>query len=378
MKKEHDVLKQDVARYIENPLNAFSMIKRATIDLSLLMHLFPQQTLHLSRHRIEEFSFVHAVKCLLLLQRIYKLQTRDIARGIVLNRRIGDRMTPHDLYAVGKCASKITNEEYFAKEYLELALERYQNGYDKNFREIDEVKLLILLVNVCESMRDYKSSITYIKEILIKEPTNIKAAEYGMKLVQLFKEHGNAKLSYDDPYNFKSNRDGKYSTRKEFELMSDVCRDKLKRNVAEISRLHCRYSSTNSFTRLARFKLEEVNLEPRIFLIVDALSDDEIQSLKNIAIQESKSRSKVDEKSIYSVVGMASLYDSYELVSRISQRIEVNNMINEKLLLISFLKSETCHVLEHVTRKYPLNLYIDPAGTEIFTRISLNPYWLVS
>lgn len=132
-------MQQDVAKYIENPLHGFSMIKRATKDLSLIIERLPsEQADKLKNHRITESSLVHAIKCLLLLQRIYKLQTRDIARGVVQQRRIGGKMTPHDLYVIGNVASNLTSEEFFAREYFELALEKTKEGHDGKWNEINE------------------------------------------------------------------------------------------------------------------------------------------------------------------------------------------------------------------------------------------------
>lgn len=142
-------MQQDVAKYIENPLHGFNMIKRATADLSLIIERLPsEQADKLKNHRITESSLVHAVKCLLLLQRIYKLQTRDIARGIVQTRRIGDKMTPHDLYVIGSIASNLTSEEFFAREYFELALVKTKEGHDSKWSEINESNLLMKIARV--------------------------------------------------------------------------------------------------------------------------------------------------------------------------------------------------------------------------------------
>lgn len=293
------------------------MIKRATADLSMIMEHISGSSVGSSsnkkemfaRYRIKDLSLTHAVRCLLLVQRIYKLSTNDISRGIIHNRRIGDTMTPYDLYVVGKIAANLTNEEFLAREYLELALRKYRDGSDR-LKEIDEMQLLMRITNLCERMHDYKSAAFYLKEFLIKKPDSDEATAYAMKIVKLFQSHGNSKLSFDDPFHANFERDGKYTRRKEFELISDVCRGKM---VKETNKLNCRYVSFAPFTR---FKLEEVHTDPYVVLYIDVLSDNEIQSLKIVA--------SAKEKSNFDAVRMASLHDKdYKLAERISQRIEV-------------------------------------------------------
>lgn len=305
------------------------MIKRATADISLLMNRIPSSLANeLQHYRIKDLSLTDAVRRLLLVQRIYKLSSGDVARGYIKDSRIGGRMSPHDLYTLGNIASNLTNEEYFAKKYLEMAYERFKEGYDWN-NEIDEKKLLMKIANLCERMNDFRCSAYYIKKILLIDPENEEATEYATKIIKLFKEHGMKGTSYDHPYEVNIQKNGKYSRRKEFELVSDVCRGKLTKDVKEMSRLHCRYISSTPFTKLSPFKVEEVNLDPYIVIYLNVLSNNEIQSLRNVTMRETHRNSKkdADEKSIFDVIRMVSLYDNNnELSAHISQRIEVNEL----------------------------------------------------
>lgn len=293
------------------------MIKRATVDVSLLIERLSQlnfRTEPLARYRIKESSLTHAVKCLLLLQRLYKLTTDDIARGIINNRRIGMRMSQHDLFVIGTIAANLTGEEVLARNYLEHALTHHDR-----MSEVDEAKLLMKITNLCEQLHDYKGAALHLKELLMKDPENVEATEYVARIVELFQAHGNTKMSADDPLNAKLVRNGKYSRRKEFELMGSVCRGETMSDDSS-KMLNCHYISSAPFVR---FKMEEVNREPHIALYVDALSDNEIQSLKEITAAAARG----DEKSIYDAVRVAELLDKdHQLGARISQRIEVRMM----------------------------------------------------
>lgn len=316
---EHDLMQQDVASYIENPLHGFSMIKRATTDLSLIMERIPSEQAELKNHRITESSLVHAVKCLLLVQRIYKLQTRDIARGVVETRRIGGKMTPHDLYVIGNIASNLANEEFFAREYFELALEKIKEGHDSKWSEINESSLLMKIAQLCERMHDYRCAALHLKQLMMNDPHNVEVATYALRIAQLFQSNTDAKIKFDDPFvgSVKFERNGKFTPQKELELISDVCRGKLNRNAMEISKLHCFFITTSFYSKIAPFKVETVNLNPYILLYHDVLSSNEIQSLKTFL--------KANEKSTMDVLRVTSLFDNEnELVARISRRIKVN------------------------------------------------------
>lgn len=321
------MLQKDPVRYISSPLNALAMIKRATVDITLILNRLPSSIANeLARYRIKDSSLTDAVKSLLLVQRIYKLSSNDIARGYMKNYHVGNRMTPYDLYVMGTAAFNITNEEFFAKKYLELALEKYENGHDTN-NEIDEKELIVKIAQLCERINDYKCTAYYLKKALTIDPDDEDLTEYAMRIVKLYKEFGLNRVTIDHPYIVDSNKNGQYSQRKEFELVSDVCRGRLTRSVMEMSKLRCRYLSTNSFTKLARFRTEEVNLNPNIVMYLNVLSSNEIQSLKNVTMRETQRNRNTDEKSIFDVVRMVSLYDdNSKLTSSISRRIEVNEL----------------------------------------------------
>lgn len=56
-------------------------------------------------------------------------------------------------------------------------------------------------------------------------------------------------------------------------------------NSSTISKLFCRYHSTNSFTKIAPFKLEIVNNHPFVGIFHDIILESEIEVFKEIAIQ---------------------------------------------------------------------------------------------
>lgn len=308
-------MQQDVAKYIENPLNSFSMIKRATVDLSLLIKHLPQHHAEILKiYRLDDSSLVHATQSLLLLQRLYKLQTRDIARGVIHSRRVGDKMSPHDLYVIGSiAANNITSydEGFLAKEYLELAIEE---NIEKKSIEINETKLLMNIAQLCERYGDYRCAALHLKQLMLSEPNNVEVAEYALEIVKMFQEQKDSKHLFDDPFNDIAHlpRNGQYSKRKEFELISNVCRGKFKGN-----QLYCKFVAPTIFSKIAPFKLEVVNEKPHIFLYHGILSDSEIELLKKLSTKQQKSSGKS--------IHVTEYFDDDEvIISQISQRINVS------------------------------------------------------
>lgn len=81
----------------------------------------------------------------------------------------------------------------------------------------------------------------------------------------------------------KSHLTGAYDTT-ERRLYEALCRNDIVPDASVVSKLKCRYQSTNSpFLRIAPFKLEEASLKPYIVIYHDVMQDNEIELLKKMA-----------------------------------------------------------------------------------------------
>ena len=75
---------------------------------------------------------------------------------------------------------------------------------------------------------------------------------------------------------------------KEREILSDSCLGKRLQDVATISKLFCRYHSTNAFTKIAPFKLEVMNLHPFVAIFHEIISEEEINIFKMMTMPKLK------------------------------------------------------------------------------------------
>lgn len=240
-KTENQLASKNIHKYVTNPLNAYLMIKRLTLDYKLLNERFINDAERFeSRMRdivaVNDEDRLEAVNGLLTLQQFYKLKTFDISKGIIEDRQTRKRLTAHDLYILGLEGMQRENQIFFSREFLRLAYIRVDKGRD-DYGEVDEENLITTL--------DYLES--------IKVP---------------------------NPYHeFDENQ---HLTDQNLQMLTEkVCREELFQSSFEKKDLRCRIVSNSPFLRNAPFKVEEANLVPKIWIIHDMISDGEIDVLKN-------------------------------------------------------------------------------------------------
>lgn len=286
-KDEISLGETDVWRYITNPLNAFLMIKRATADVKLIEKRFRIDSDEFLRtiqiFQPEDVDLLGAVEGLLRLQFFYKLKTKDFANGIIdgeLTRR--SPLSAHDLFVIGEEALKIEGQQYFALEYFKLVWEQLKNGLDAD-EEVDEETLILYMILSYKKIGNSGRALEMLDEMNTKFPETAKDPYYLLLENSLIDEgfkFGASNPAVDDPFSNYFVRDGIFSDSKDRILNGQICRGDVLKSTKETSKLRCRYVSTNPFSKLARFKIEEANLDPYVVLFIDVVSDDEIKFLK--------------------------------------------------------------------------------------------------
>ena len=336
---EYDLVEHDVIRYISNPLNALLMIKRATADIECFLKRFPKETKkfheNIKKLMPDNNDLTGAVEGLIRLQFIYKLKSEDFANGIIDGEVTRKPLSPHDLFVIGTEALKFSDQFYYAEEYLKLAIQKLKNGLDVD-GELDENLLGLHLIATYNKIGDYPKAIAIVNDLIEKHPENeqFKATEKVLK--DQLEKFGSNKLLVYDPLNEGFTKDGTFNVEKEKILLSQVCRGNLTKTPEELSKLHCRYVSSSAFSKLARFKIEEANIEPYIVLFIDVIYDSEIQFLQKeskpkIERAEILSDNSLGSKSSVRVAQIAWHWDfQHRIVEKITQRVEVmwSNLMN--------------------------------------------------
>lgn len=315
MKKEHRSIGSDFLDYVSNPLNAFLLVKRITLDNKLInQRLSTTSTEFLSKVSnltSSQSELTGTVTGLARLQETYELRSEDLANGIIDGIKYRDELTAHDLYDLGSELLN-ANKNHLAVEYLNLALVKLDKYPEKY------LKLLALtrLADAYNSTKQYYEAINILDEMLVLESLNEMYLERKEDFQQLIDEQ--FKLEDDEEYEVLHN--------KELKLYRRVCSGIESQDAIKISRLHCRFISNSFFSKLARFKIEEASLVPYIVVFIDVVSDDEIEELKHISKLTFTTAKILKEDSTDLEIRLAKVAwfedEENEIVARLSRRVE--------------------------------------------------------
>ena len=330
---ERVIVNQGITRYVTNPLNAFLMIKRATSEIEQIKKRFPE-TSNQFYEKVQKIlpsndDLTGAVDGLLRLQFIYKLKSEDFANGIIDGEVTRKPLSPHDLFVIGSQSLELGDQLHFAEEYLKLAWVKLKSGLDIN-GDLAENDLLLKLIAVYKITGNYQKAIEIVDVLVYKNPGNLKFMEEKQLLMEDLVRFGTSNIRQNDPFDEFFFKNQKFTGRKDRILYSQVCRGHLKKSNEELSKLHCRYVSNSAFSKLARFKIEEANLEPYIVLFIDVVYESEIETLQEMT------RPYIERAGIFAddtadgelsrnrVAQYAWHSDhEHEVVQRISNRVEV-------------------------------------------------------
>lgn len=340
---EHELVEKDVMHYLTNPLNAFAIIKRATSDIKLIEQRFPEESKkfleNIKALRPDDDDLNGAVDGLLRLQTIYKLESDDFANGIIDGSKTRKAFSAHDLFVIGEEALSIENQEYFALNYFEIVWDRLNNEIDPD-KEVNENALLYYLTSCYNKSGNFQDALSYAKILVERNPDLKEYDDFKNQLVAAHAEFGDSMLELLDPYSDYYEKDGYFFEHKETILYSQACRGNLNKSAAEQAKLSCRYESRNPFTKLARIKVEELNLEPTILLYVDVLSNAETDFLtsrakSNIERAQVAPDGKAGKTTNARVAQNSWHFDSeHETYHKITQRIQVVFKTFKKLILV--------------------------------------------
>jgi prolyl 4-hydroxylase len=332
---EINTLGIDVMKYITNPLNAFLMIKRGTRDLFFVKDRFPEGL----KHYLDEITIGFpdnddlrgAVEGLLRLQTTYRLKSEDFVEGIIDRLKTRPALSCHDIYTIGLEAFFL-DQDYFAQDYLSIALDSLQSGEDPD-GEVDFNELLLKLVLSYNRTGSYEQALETLEELIRFNPTKSYYQELRSGIKADLEEFGLSRFSLADPFSDYFEKDGRYEEYKENIVYSRICRGNVTKSLQERSKLVCRYVSNTAFSKLARFKIEELNHEPSIVMFYDVLSDIESDFLKEITkpiasrgltytddLKTTQSRGRIAQLAWHSDY-------SDPILRRISKRTEVSRLL---------------------------------------------------
>lgn len=326
------------------------MIKRSTSDIKLIERRFPEQSkefLEKIKSRQPEYEDLKgAVAGLLRLQTIYRLKSEDFASGIIDGKKTRADLSPHDLFVIGQEAYKSANTDYYVREYLQLVLDKIKKGLDVD-KEVNENLLVLILCGSYNRTGDYAKALVFAETLIVNNPTEEGFVDLRDSLLEDQSKFGITKLEKTNPFSDDYKKDGHFRGYKEEILYSQLCRGAVTKSPKEVASLKCRYISNSPFSKLAPFKVEEMNHDPYLVLFLDVLTDLEIKYLKAASksrIQRATTIEKNLERKISNsrIAQFAWHHDKeHQIIRRISKRVEVC-LVKLHINVPNSLNTESC------------------------------------
>ncbi|XP_042313478.1 prolyl 4-hydroxylase subunit alpha-1 isoform X5 [Sceloporus undulatus] len=292
-----DTATKDPEGFLGHPVNAFKLMKRLNTEWSELENLVLKDMSDgfISNMTIQRQYFPNdedqtgAAKALLRLQDTYNLDTDTLSRGNLPGVKHKTFLTAEDCFELGKIA--YTEADYYHTElWMEQALKQLDDGEVSS--SIDRVSVLDYLSYAVYQQGDLDKAMMLTKRLLELEPEhqrangNLKYFEYIMSKEK--EKEANKSIAETDEKTGKETKSQKKSKdylpeRQKYEML---CRGEgLKMTPRRQKKLFCRYSDGNRNPRyiLGPVKQEDEWDRPRIVRFLEIISDEEIETVKELA-----------------------------------------------------------------------------------------------
>ncbi|XP_036379964.1 prolyl 4-hydroxylase subunit alpha-2 isoform X2 [Megalops cyprinoides] len=340
----------DPEGYLAHPVNAYKLMKRLNTEWSELESLVLQDSsdvfiANMSVHRPyfpDEEDEKGAAKALMRLQDTYKLDSESFSKGrlpaddsvrVPAGVRYNAHLTVDDCYDMGKTAYN-EGDHYHSVLWMQQALRQLDAGEDAVVSKADVLDYLSYSVY---QMGDLPRAIELTRRLVAIDPSHQRAGgnlRYFEGL--LSKEMRERERSAPDPAMERPIQLGTYERPRDYlperETYEALCRGEgVRMTPQRRSRLFCRYQDGNRNPRLllAPMKEEDEWDSPHIVRYLNALSDEEIEKIKELAKPRLARATVRDPKSGVLTVANYRVSKSAWLegeddpvIARVNQRIE--------------------------------------------------------
>lgn len=261
------------AEYVNNPLNAYALVKRVALLWPKVLDLLPNKTDILGDLQLPTAYDVRGVIMRLArLQDVYNISASTLAQGHLKGTFPMSNMTAEDCLGMGVFYYR---QNYFddATPWFEEALHKVD--IDKTVTKAQVLEYLFL--STCfQGNQDLSTS--YLNELLdvyqFYTPPDEILFDYNLALKKNCSNVAVERLR-------KMKRLIPQMTDEEIHTFNLICQGK---TIVTPQNLHCYYTHHNNpYLRIGPFKTEELYYEPPIVMFHDIISDDEIEQLQNDA-----------------------------------------------------------------------------------------------
>ncbi|XP_035902832.1 prolyl 4-hydroxylase subunit alpha-1-like [Anopheles stephensi] len=261
-------LKREV-EYASNPTSAFLLVNRLVTDWERI-RTFMEMDVGVKLQNKTEMptgdDAVGVAEGLARLQEMYQLDTKAMASGKVLDRKLGRQLKTAECYEIANKLTIATNYRYAVSWYREAL-----RLWTTDSPGVSKVEVMNGLSYALSQQGEYEEALEFTNKVLKLQPDNQRALASKdplVKWIEYKKEYGLPPPVPDNNYkNYPS-----------------LCRGDYQRSAEELAKLSCRYEHNRTpFLRIAPLKLEELNHDPFIVVYHEVLYDKEIDTLLTIS-----------------------------------------------------------------------------------------------
>lgn len=339
----------DVSKYLANPVNAYLLVKRLTSDWKKVEKVVTQNagsdfvkniTHHQSLVRFpSDEDLKGAAVALIRLQDTYKLDTHALADGKLLGTKYSRQLTAGDCWELGR-QSYNNGDHYHTVLWMGEALNKFEQETNKTVSREEILEYLAFSTYV---QGNVKEALQLTNELLKTIPFHQRALENKKHYEELLREQGiispsgeatDVSMEMSEPFdtaNLKLTKPkGTHGLPiDEWNNYEKLCRGEKLMDPKIEGQLHCRYVTNNvPFFFIQPVKMEEAYLKPLIVIYHDVITDEEIETVKQLAkprFKRTTVRNSVTgkvETVKYRISKAAFLKDSeHDYVLKISRRV---------------------------------------------------------
>ncbi|KAH8271462.1 hypothetical protein KR018_012186 [Drosophila ironensis] len=285
--------------YLNNPVNAFRLIKRLhsdweTFEDSVSSDSSRKQYLeNMSKHRANlsypsQDDFVGSAIALTRLQQTYQLDVAELASGILNGVKYGTAMSWQDCFVLGQHLYALRDYNHTVP-WLQQSMQLL--GEQSYGQESSSLDFMEAVVDYHREMGAHETALGLVNHVLSIEPEQrAHLLEARQQLEELITDGDKSGLIH-----LTARRPGDYHASREFRLYEQVCRGDLSLTPSKQRELKCRFR--RSRFGYAPFKLEELNLEPLVVQLHQVISSNSSDFLQKMA------RPKITRSTVYALGG---------------------------------------------------------------------------
>ncbi|XP_049875543.1 prolyl 4-hydroxylase subunit alpha-1-like [Pectinophora gossypiella] len=348
-RKEHRKALMDVSQYLDNPINAFRLIRRLTSDLEKLEAYMPARvTVYRKNQTLDVYypdpgEMAEAAYGLVRLQMIYKLQASDLANGILKGtfsksgRQFIERVRPltsSDCFFLGHVSYKdlgvfiAESPRFDTKRKLRWMLEAHKKFIQENctFCPVEELEIIDHISTRYEDLGDLKNSILWIQKRIAAKPDDPKRKLFAEIMKGMQKTLITARFPENKPEVNETLGNGRGDSNSK-PPKSSICYTKPGIPSKLDHRLSCYFAhGPHPFLRLARLKAEQMHINPNITLYYEVLSESRMRSLKEASGVLTRARVADKTKPNYRIAKDMNYNNNVENEWISKQIIQITNM----------------------------------------------------